>query len=153
MTDVPILLLVEDNEADIDLTAEILQEGGQPLTLRVVRDGVAAVDALATLASLPEDSLPDLVLLDLNLPRKDGRQVLAEIRSDMRLRHVPVVVLTSSDSPADILRSYQLGANSYVIKPDDLDTYREAVQAIRNFWLTIAALPGLGGQATSGGAL
>ena len=107
MTELPVLLLVEDNEADLDLTVEILQEGGQPLTVRVVRDGVAALETLVALADLTEASLPDLVLLDLNLPRKDGRQVLAEIRNDTRLRHVPIVVLTSSDSPVDILRSYQ----------------------------------------------
>lgn len=153
MIDVPSLLLVEDNEADIDLTVEILQEGGQPLALNVVKDGIAALEALASQAALTEGALPDLILLDLNLPRKDGRQVLAEIREDARLRHVPIVVLTSSDSPADIMRSYQLGANSYIVKPNDLHAYRDAVDAIRNYWLTVCSLPQGGGQPEPGGDL
>jgi chemotaxis family two-component system response regulator Rcp1 len=150
MIDAPVLLLVEDNEADIDLTVEILQDNGEPLTLNVAKDGMAALDALGSLAAHRDGPLPDLVLPDLNLPHKDGREVLAEIRDDTRLRHVPIVVLTSSDSPADILRSYQLGANSYVIKPNELTSYRATVEAIRSFWLNVAALP-RGLSAGSGG--
>ena len=146
MIEEPVLLLVEDNEADVELIAEILYAGEPALMLSVVKDGVAAVEALGGMAAAGGGSLPDLVLLDLNLPRKDGRQVLAEIRSDMRMRHVPVVVLTSSDTEDDVLRTYQLGANSYVIKPGELHEYRSTVEAIRNYWLGVAALPHRSGQ-------
>jgi CheY-like chemotaxis protein len=118
--------------------------------LNVVKDGVAAVEALGEMAAAGDGSLPDLVLLDLNLPRKDGRQVLAEIRRDMRMRHVPVVVLTSSDTEDDVLRSYQLGANSYVIKPGELRDYRYVVEAIRNYWLGVSTLPHGSGQSGVG---
>ncbi|HLG10238.1 MAG TPA: response regulator [Dehalococcoidia bacterium] len=151
MIEEPVLLLVEDNEADVELIAEILYAGEPALMLSVVKDGVAAVEALGDMAAAGGGSLPDLVLLDLNLPRKDGRQVLAEIRSDMRMRHVPVVVLTSSDTEDDVLRSYQLGANSYVIKPGELHEYRSTVEAIRNYWLGVAALPHGRGQSGVGG--
>jgi CheY-like chemotaxis protein len=135
------ILLVEDNAGDIRLTREALREGHVRNNLTVAKDGA---EALAILRHTPlpgEGPRPDLVLLDLNLPKVDGRQVLAELKGDPDLRRIPVVVLTTSKAEEDVLRSYDLHANSYITKPVDLDQFIKVVQAIEDFWLTIVTLP------------
>jgi CheY-like chemotaxis protein len=131
------ILLVEDNPGDVRLTIEGLKEGKVRNKLQLARDGVEAMEYLHD----PANRRPDLILLDLNLPRKDGREVLAEIKSDPRLRTIPVVVLTTSRAEQDILRSYELQANCYITKPVDLEQFMMVVKSIEDFWLTIVTLP------------
>lgn len=135
------ILLVEDNPGDIRLAEEALREGGLPHNLSAVRDGVDAMSFLRRLGVYEGAPRPDLILLDLNLPKKDGREVLAEIKADRRLKLIPVIVLTSSAADEDILRCYDLGANCYVTKPVELDELMHVVQAIKSFWLNVARLP------------
>ncbi len=138
------ILLVEDNPADVRLTREVLKEGAEGLRhrLHVVEDGTQALAFLRREEGYRGVPRPDLILLDLNLPRKDGREVLEEIKADPDLCSIPVVVLTTSRSEEDVLRSYQLHANCYVTKPVDLDQFLEVVQTIRAFWLQVVRLPG-----------
>jgi len=136
------ILLVEDNAGDVLLTQEVLREGKVCNTLNVVRDGVAALDYLHRRGEYTKAKRPDLILLDLNLPRKDGREVLAEIKTDVSLRRIPVVILTTSKAEEDRLRSYDLYANCYITKPVELEEFIEVVRSIENFWLTIVSLPG-----------
>jgi len=135
------ILLVEDNPGDVDLTREALDATGHDVELHVAEDGVRALEFLEHKTDRVASLTPDLVLLDLNLPRLDGRHVLAHIKGTERLKKVPVVILSSSDAEDDILDSYQLGANSYVMKPTNLKTYRSTVQGVENFWSRIATLP------------
>ena len=135
------ILLVEDNEPDVELTREALEENKVVNNLSVVSDGQMAMDFLHREPPFESAPRPDLILLDLNLPRKDGREVLAEIKQDDRLRLIPVVVLTTSKAEEDILKSYELQANCYVTKPVMLGQFMEVVKAIDNFWLTIVELP------------
>lgn len=135
------ILLVEDNPGDVDLTLEALREAKVRNNLNVVADGVEAIAYLRKEGAYANATLPDLILLDLNLPKKDGREVLAEIKNDPDLKHIPVVVLTSSESERDVLQSYQIHANCYIKKPADLHRFVEVVQAIENFWLMIVKLP------------
>lgn len=145
------ILLVEDNEGDVRLTREALQEAKVRNNLAVVRDGQEALDYLRRPSEDGDKPpRPDLILLDLNLPRKDGREVLAELKSDPALRRLPVVVLTTSSSEKDILESYDLHANCYITKPVDLDQFINVVTHIEDFWLTIVKLPG-NADATSAG--
>jgi len=132
------ILLVEDNPADVRLTQEAFKEARVPNRLHVARDGVEALSMLrdATRA-VPR---PDLVLLDLNLPRKDGREVLQDIKQDEALRHIPVVVLSTSQSEQDIARSYRLGANAFVTKPVDIDRFFQVIRSLEQFWLDTARL-------------
>lgn len=135
------ILLVEDNPGDVDLTREALQNGKLANHLYAVEDGEKAMAFLrreGEYASMPR---PDLILLDLNLPRKDGREVLAEIKADPDLKRIPVVILTTSKADEDVLRSYNLHANCYVTKPIDLAQFMKVVKSIEDFWLTIVALP------------
>jgi CheY-like chemotaxis protein len=132
-----VILLVEDDPGDVVLVREAFEHNKVQNELRVASDGVYALEQLRD----PELSLPDLILLDLNLPRKDGREVLAEIRADPRLTAIPVVVLTTSDAETDILRSYELHANAYVTKPVDLRQFLEVVREIDNFFVTVVKLP------------
>ena len=132
-----VILLVEDDPGDVVLVREAFEHNKVHNELRVASDGVYALEQLRD----PELSLPDLILLDLNLPRKDGREVLAEIRADARLTAIPVVVLTTSDAETDILRSYELHANAYVTKPVDLRQFLEVVREIDNFFVTVVKLP------------
>ena len=135
------ILLVEDNIGDVRLTQEALREGKVKNNLTVARDGEEALKMLrreGEHASIPR---PDLILLDLNLPRRDGREVLQEIKADEQLRMIPVVVLTTSSAEADILKSYQLHANCYITKPVDLEQFISVVKSIDDFWLTIVRLP------------
>jgi CheY-like chemotaxis protein len=136
------ILLVEDNPADVRLTQEAFLEGKILNNLTVARDGVEAMDFLHRRGNHAGAVRPDLILLDLNLPRKDGREVLAEIKSDPSLMRIPVVVLTTSRAEMDIVKSYNLHANCYVVKPVDLDQFINVIKSIDNFWLTAVTLPG-----------
>ena len=135
------ILLVEDSPGDVRLTQEVLSEARIANTLRVVGDGEAAMRYLRREEEFAGQERPDLVLLDLNLPRKDGREVLAEVKSDPDLHTIPVVVLTTSGAEQDIARSYELSANSYITKPIDLDEFIKVMRSIENFWLSIVRLP------------
>ena len=135
------ILMIEDNPADADLACETLESNQLLLQLFVAVDGIEALDFLFQRGRYADAVRPDLIMLDLNLPRKDGRQVLTEVKQDPELRRIPIVVLTSSDAESDIARSYDLGANSYVTKPLDLKGFQEIIRAIEQFWLTISKLP------------
>lgn len=141
MTNALRVLLVEDNPADADLTKDTLLASKLLLQIDVVSDGEEALDYLRGRGAHATRELPDLILLDLNLPRVSGREVLAEIRSDATLRPIPIVILTSSDADADILNSYQLGANCFVTKPVGLEAFRSIVSAVESFWFTVVRLP------------
>jgi len=135
------LLHVEDNIGDVRLVAEALKEAGWVHQIVVACDGVAALDYLHRRGRYIDASRPDLILLDLNLPKKSGLEVLAEIKSDTRLVHIPVVVFTTSSSPLDISRAYGLHASCYVTKPADLDDLFHVIAIIAKFWLNTAELP------------
>jgi two-component system, chemotaxis family, response regulator Rcp1 len=135
------ILLVEDNPADVRLTREALKECKLLNKLSVVTDGVEAMEYMRQKGKYAGEALPDLVLLDLNLPKKDGREVLAEIKQDPDLKKIPVVILTTSNAEKDVLMSYNHHANCYITKPVDLDQFVTVVKSIENFWLTIVKLP------------
>ncbi len=135
------ILLVEDNPADIRLTKEALIDAKVHHELFVCEDGVEAMNFLHRQGSYAGKPRPDLILLDLNLPKKDGREVLQEIKNDRELKSIPVVVLTTSRAEEDVLRSYNLHANCYVTKPVNLDQFAHIVKSIEDFWLTIVRLP------------
>jgi chemotaxis family two-component system response regulator Rcp1 len=135
------ILLVEDNPADVRLTQEALREGKVRNNLHVARDGVEALEFLRREGKFTGSPRPDLVLLDLNLPRKDGREVLAQVKDDPELKTIPIVVLTTSSAEIDILRSYSLHANCYITKPVDLEQFVKVVKTIDDFWLTVVRLP------------
>lgn len=135
------VLLVEDNPGDADLTCEALEKGELVLRTSVVVDGAEALAFLRRQMPYANASMPDLILLDLNLPKLDGRQVLREIRRDDELRHIPVVVLTSSDAEKDIVESYRLGANCYITKPVDLTAFQSILRSVGGFWFTVVKLP------------
>jgi chemotaxis family two-component system response regulator Rcp1 len=136
-----VILLVEDNPGDVDLARAAMEESKVRNILHTVGDGVEAMLFLRSEGKYAEAPRPDLVLLDLNLPKKDGREVLAEIKSDPDLRRIPVVILTISKDEEDILRSYNLHANCFITKPIDLNQFVKVVKAIEDFWLTIVKLP------------
>lgn len=135
------ILLVEDNPGDVRLMQEVLKDGRIRNTLNVVGDGIEALAFLRREGVYADAAPQDLILLDLNLPRKDGREVLAELKSDPALRKIPIVVLTISAAEADVLRAYDLHANCYIIKPVDLDQFVKAVRSIEDFWLALVKLP------------
>jgi CheY-like chemotaxis protein len=135
------ILLVEDNPGDVELTANALRVGKVANRMNVVEDGESAMAFLRRHGDYAAAPFPDVVLLDLNLPRKDGREVLAEIKSDPALKHIPVIILTTSQAEEDILRAYNLAANCYITKPVDLDQFTKVVQAIEDFWFTVVKLP------------
>ena len=135
------ILLVEDNPGDLRLTEEALKEGKVTNNLSAARDGEEALAFLRKEGTYADAPRPDLVLLDLNLPKKDGREVLAEIKTDPDLKRIPVVVLTTSEADEDILKAYNLNANSYLAKPVDLDQFITLVKGIEAFWLTMVTLP------------
>ncbi|MBV9895065.1 MAG: response regulator [Chloroflexi bacterium] len=135
------ILLVEDNPGDVRLTIEGLNEGKVRNNLHVARDGVEALAFLRREGEFRDAVRPDLILLDLNLPRKDGREVLLDIKSDPTLKTIPVVVLTTSRAEQDVLHSYELQANCYITKPVDLEQFITVVKSIEDFWLTIVTLP------------
>ena len=135
------ILLVEDNPGDIRLTKEALKEAKVLNTLTVVQDGVEALTCLRQRGKYADAKRPDLILLDLNLPKKDGREVLAEIKNDEALKFIPVVILTTSQDEQDVLNSYGLHANCYITKPVELEQFISVVKAIEDFWLGIVILP------------
>ena len=135
------ILLVEDNPGDVRLTQEALKENKNRNNLHVAKDGVEAMNFLRRINGFKDAPRPDLILLDLNLPKKDGREVLAEIKTDEKLRSIPVVILTTSDAEDDVAKSYQMYANCYIRKPIDLNRFIEVVRIIENFWLSIVELP------------
>ncbi len=135
------ILLVEDNPGDADLARESLRGSKINNRLYVVGDGEAAMDFLWRTNGYAEVPRPDLVLLDLNLPRKDGREVLSDIKADTNLKHIPVVILTTSQAEEDVIKSYNLHANCYITKPIDLGQFVKVVRSIENFWLSIVVLP------------
>jgi CheY-like chemotaxis protein len=135
------ILLVEDNPDDVDLTIEAFKESSSQRRLHVVEDGVEALAFLRHQGAYASSPRPDLILLDLNLPRKTGHELLAEIKIDPELRQIPVVVLTTSAADADVNRSYELAANCYITKPVDLDAFFGVVNIVDRFWRDIATLP------------
>jgi len=135
------ILLVEDSPGDVRLTQEALRGAKVNNNMHVVNDGVEAIDFLQRNGEYTKMPRPDLVLLDLNLPRKNGRDVLATIKADPGLRRIPVVVLTTSEADEDILKAYDLNANCYITKPVDLDQFIRVVKSIQEFWLTVVKLP------------
>lgn len=136
------ILLVEDNPGDVRLTQEALHDGRVRNRLSVVNDGVEALRYLRREPPYEQAPRPGLILLDLNLPRKDGREVLSEVKTDPILRRIPVVVLTTSQAETDILRSYDLNCNCYITKPVDFEQFMQVVKSIESFWLSIVQLPG-----------
>ena len=135
------ILLVEDSAGDIRLTRESLKESKVRNRLNVVPDGIEAMAYLRGQNGYAEAPRPDLILLDLNLPKKDGRSVLSEIKTDPNLKRIPVVILTTSRAEEDILKTYDLHANCYITKPVNLDQFMKVVRAIEDFWLTVVKLP------------
>lgn len=135
------ILLVEDNKGDIRLTQEAVKESKLLINLSVVMDGVEAIEFLRKNGKYKDEIRPDIILLDLNLPKMDGRQVLAEIKNDPDLKLIPVVILTTSRSEEDLLKSYGLHANCYINKPLEFEKFIQVVQKIEDFWLTIVRLP------------
>lgn len=136
------ILLVEDNPGDARLTIEAMREAKMRNRMHVVEDGVEAMEFLRRQGRFGEAPRPDLILLDLNLPRKDGREVLAEVKSDPDFKRIPVVVLTTSRAEEDVLRAYDLHANCYVTKPVDLAQFMKIVSQIDDFWVKVVTLPG-----------
>jgi CheY-like chemotaxis protein len=135
------ILLVEDSPADVLIAREALSEARLLNKIHVAEDGVHALEFLRRQGKFTSAPRPDLILLDLNLPRKNGREVLAEIKSDPALQAIPVVVLTTSRAEEDVLKSYKLNANCYVVKPVEFDHFVAAVQSIRHFWFGVVTLP------------
>lgn len=135
------ILLVEDNPGDVRLTREALKEGKVRNNLTVVDDGVKALALLRREGEFEGAPRPDLILLDLNLPRMSGREVLAQVKSDPELRTIPIVILTSSQAEKDIVKAYELSVNCYVSKPVDLDQFVTVVKSIEDFWFSIVRLP------------
>jgi two-component system, chemotaxis family, response regulator Rcp1 len=135
------ILMVEDNPGDVRLTIEALKEGKVSNNLYIVDDGEQALAYLRRQGRFAESVRPDLILLDLNLPKKNGREVLGEIKEDLELRRIPVVILTVSKAEQDILKSYNLHANCYITKPVDLEQFIQVVKSIEDFWLTVVLLP------------
>lgn len=135
------ILLVEDNPADVRLTQEVLRETNLDFEMQLARDGEQAMALLRKQPPFESAKTPDLVLLDLNLPRKDGREVLAEVKADPDLRRIPVLVLSTSKAERDVLTCYELHANCYLTKPVDLDEFSELVKTLQSFWFGMAMLP------------
>jgi two-component system response regulator len=135
------VLMVEDDPGDAELTQELLEEVDFAVNVNVVDDGVKAVAYLRHEGDYTWAVRPDLILLDLNLPRKDGREVLQEIKNDHNLKHIPVIILTTSDADDDILKSYKLGASAFITKPVSLEQFTKIVDSIQNFWFTVVKFP------------
>ncbi len=135
------ILLIEDNPGDVRLTQECLRKSKIANRLSIVEDGVEATQFLQQEGKFAQSPRPDIILLDLNLPRKDGREILAEIKADQKLKHIPVLILTSSDAEADIHRAYELHANCYITKPIIFEDFIRIITSIENFWLSIVRLP------------
>jgi chemotaxis family two-component system response regulator Rcp1 len=135
------ILLVEDSPQDVELTKEALKEGKLVITLNVVKDGVEAIDYLRKKGKYSAAKRPDLILLDLNLPKKNGHEVLAEIKQDEDLKVIPVAILTTSENENDVLKTYKMHANCYITKPVDLSQFIKVVKTVEDFWFSIVKLP------------
>ena len=135
------ILLVEDSPGDRRLIHEALKTAKYPVNLYLATDGIEAMSFLRKNGDYPDAPRPDLIILDLNLPKKDGREVLKEVKSDDQLKYIPVIVLSSSDDETDIQQCYNLHANGYITKPVDLDRLNTIIQSIEDFWFTVAKLP------------
>ena len=135
------VLLIEDSRADVLMTRKSLEQGTIPLELHVTHDGVEAMKFVRRVPPYHSAPVPDLILLDLNLPRKDGREVLSEIKTDEELKSIPVIVLTTSQAEEDRVRSYKLHANCYVTKPVDFESFSGTMREIERFWLEVVSLP------------
>jgi len=135
------VLLVEDNAGDVRLTREALNECARPFRLTVVQDGIQALEYLRSTKERAGAHLPDVILLDWNLPGLDGRDVLLAVKSDERLRNIPVIVLTTSDAPADVQRAYDLHANCFITKPVNVHRFFDIISEVEHFWLNTATLP------------
>ncbi len=135
------ILIVEDNKGDARLIKEVFNENKVFNSLHFVNDGVEAMEFLFKRGKYKGVPEPDLIILDLNLPRKDGREVLAEIKSDNKLKHIPVVIMTISQAEEDIFKSYNLHANCYITKPIDLNQFMKIIKSIENFWFSVVKLP------------
>lgn len=135
------ILIVDDDPADAEIIQELLEECATALEIHVVHDGVDALEHLSSCTRVPGGGLPDLVLLDLNMPRKDGREVLQEIRATEQLQHLPVIILTTSQEEEEIEQAYRLGANCYISKPAAMADFERLVNAIELFWMQTARLP------------
>jgi chemotaxis family two-component system response regulator Rcp1 len=135
------ILLVEDNPVDVMLTRKAFSEGRVCNNLHVVEDGEEAMDFLYKTGKYSSAPAPEIILLDLNLPKKDGREVLAEIKADPSLKHIPVIILTTSESREDIWRSYELQANCFMTKPVDMEQFAKALECLGEFWFTLVKLP------------
>lgn len=135
------VLIVEDNRADIRLVQEVLKEGKIFINLEVVEDGIDAMAYLRKEDKYKDKDTPDIILLDLNMPRKSGFEVLTEMKEDHQLKHIPVIVMTISKTEEDVLKSYNLHANAYIVKPVEFNQFMDAVRSIKDFWLTIVKLP------------
>jgi two-component system, chemotaxis family, response regulator Rcp1 len=135
------ILLIEDSPSDVALTIEALQEGKIGNNLNRVADGVEAMAYLRQQGNFAKSPRPDLIMLDLNLPKKDGREVLRELKNDPSLKFIPIIVLTTSRADKDVLQSYELNANCYITKPVDFQQFIDVVKSIEHFWLTVVTLP------------
>lgn len=135
------ILLVEDNEGDILLTTEALEDAKISNSLKVIRDGANTLIYLNEIAKKSPSELPDLILLDINLPKKNGHEVLMEVKNNNLLKHIPIIILTTSSSEMDILKSYQEHANCYLIKPIEVSDFLKVIEKIEDFWLSIVRLP------------
>lgn len=135
------ILLVEDNEGDIVLTTEALEDGKITNTISVVKDGWEAVQYLEKKGEYAHKTTPDLILLDINMPKMNGHEVLKEIKSNPEIKHIPVIMLTTSSSDLDVMKSYQSHANCYITKPVDVNDFLEVIATIENFWISIVQLP------------
>lgn len=145
------ILLVEDNPGDVRLTQEAFRDGRINNTLHVVTDGKEALDFLYRRGEYSDAPCPNIVLLDLNLPRMDGHEVLAEIRDDPEFNHVPVIILTSSEAQEDVIQSYELQSNAYLTKPVAPDEFVDLVRTFEEFWLTLVRLPPVPGESSGDG--
>lgn len=135
------ILLVEDNPGDVRLVVESMKEIRRQINFRTVKDGIEAMAFLRREGIFTYEVRPDIILLDLNLPRKNGKEVLAEIKKDPGLKRIPVIILTASSAERDIINSYDLNANCYITKPVSLEQFTEVIKSIENFWLTVVKLP------------
>jgi len=135
------VLLVDDDPGDVELTKEVLEMAKVKLSLNVVEDGVETMRYLRNEGKYRDATRPDLILLDLNMPRKDGREVLDEIKGDEKLKSIPVVILTTSDAHEDITKTYTSGASCYITKPVGLEQFQQVVEAVENFWFTVVKFP------------
>lgn len=135
------ILLVEDNPGDIELTLEAFQDTKIPNHINVVRDGEEALEFLYQRGSYRNAVRPDIILLDLNMPRKGGKEVLAIVKEDETLKDIPIIILTSSEAEQDVIASYKLHANAYIVKPMDFSQFQHAMEILKNFWLSVVKLP------------